>query len=130
MKNLKAAVAMLRGMSPDEIAAYMLETGNLGRPRTVRSCPLSSFLSMQCGAARSVIVGKTKIIRVKHTQHAEKVEDELFTPKNFMEFVARFDDLQYPELVRPVNDRRPRKKKGPARPKKSPRRHQQRVGRF
>lgn len=91
------------GSTADEVALFLEGQGCQGEPRQSGGCPVQKYLARATGRA-DLLVGKMAVSRTP-------AEDEPFTAtmearhiewlsRPVMDFVGRFDDGLYPELVK------------------------------
>jgi len=92
------------GNSPDEVAETLLSNGVHGVPRDNHSCAVARYMSVVVGSepsVRSVTVGPCSmmisLVRPDDNRPAGRLQVQL--PKPVRDFVAAFDDRQYPMVT-------------------------------
>jgi hypothetical protein len=79
--------------SADQIAAFFAQEGVTGSVRRVRSCPVAAYVKRETGLVE--VLATRGFVVDWHTQDGVPCRD---TPVS--DFIARFDDGAYDELVR------------------------------
>ncbi|MGH3238866.1 MAG: hypothetical protein ACRDNL_00710 [Spirillospora sp.] len=93
---------------PDAIADFLLERDHLGEVNSACRCPMALYLSDDLGSNYAVrvddldrqasVLGGGLIGRLLHTEPL---------PGGALDFIGRFDDRKYPELIRRFDDQCP-----------------------
>ncbi len=100
------------GSDADQVAASLQAAGVLGTPRSNRSCPVALYVNSLMGSdpcIRSVAVGPCSLLITIVSRHDQRPGGHLLVqlPKSVRRFVAAFDDLGYPDMIRPPLDPHP-----------------------
>ncbi len=97
------------GDSPDRVAASLDAAGVRGVPRDNRSCAVALYLSAQMGSeaeVRSITVGHCSmlitLVNPRNARPAGRLLIQLSKP--IRRFVAAFDAMAYPTIVRQGTD--------------------------
>ena len=98
------------GDGPGGVAASLAAAGVHGVPRDNRSCALALYLSSQMGGeseVRSIAVGHCSLmLTLVHPRNGRPAGRLLVQlPKPIRQFVAAFDAMAYPTIVRPSGAR-------------------------
>ena len=93
------------GDSPDRVAASLDAAGVRGVPRDNRSCAVALYLSAQMGAeaeVRAITVGHCSMLITLVNPHNSRPAGRLLIQlsKPIRQFVAGFDAMAYPTIVR------------------------------
>jgi hypothetical protein len=93
------------GSSPDEVSDSLEDCGVRGVPRSNGSCAIALYLSALMGSdprVRSVRVGHCAVLIDVATGPENRPHGRLLVqlPKPVRQFVAAFDALEYPTVVR------------------------------
>jgi hypothetical protein len=93
------------GDSPDLVAASLEAAGVKGIPKDNRSCAVALYLSAQMGTeaeVRSITVGHCSMLITLVNPHDARPAGRLLIQlsKTMRRFVAAFDAMQYPLIVR------------------------------
>jgi hypothetical protein len=93
------------GDSPDRVAASLQAAGVQGVPKDNRSCAVALYLSAQMGSeadVRAITVGHCSMLITLVDPHDSRPAGRLHVQlsKPMRRFVASFDAMQYPKIVR------------------------------
>ncbi len=106
LKRQSRALLSELGSSPDEVSQSLEVAGVRGVPRSNRGCAIALYLSALMGSdprVRAVRVGHCAVLIDIATGPALRPSGRLMVqlPKPVRQFVAAFDALEYPTVVRP-----------------------------
>lgn len=77
--------------SADAIAALLRSRGIKGTPQFPCHCPIANYIRKESGCRVAV----TCNVKVDLGNHGLEIK----SPDSILEFIARFDDLQFPDLI-------------------------------
>lgn len=100
------------GDNPDRVAASLQDAGVQGIPKDNRSCAVALYLAAQMGCeaeVRSVTVGHCSMLMTLVNPRTGRPAGRLLIQlsKPIRQFVAAFDAMEYPDIVRGRPDVRP-----------------------
>lgn len=106
LKRQSRALLSELGSSPDEVSESLKAAGVRGVPRSNRSCAIALYLSALMGSdprVRTVRVGHCAVLidMAKGPENRPNGRLLVQLPKPVRQFVAAFDALEYPMVVRP-----------------------------
>ena len=103
MTTIVALLRPFKGRNQTEIATILTAFGVTGDKGHAASCPLRNYLAYGLGDTLpsdvNLVAGPFNII-LEHGLYEEYVSVSHDTPENIHNFMAAFDDGQYPDLVR------------------------------
>jgi hypothetical protein len=102
-RQINEALKPLRGKTPDQIAELVKEKVGKAYCRNANSCAVAQFVANQLPQGHAVEVdgANVYVYTLDSTGQYAEWESEITVPltNRIHEFIRRFDELEYPELV-------------------------------